>query len=105
MEMRRMNIHQAFGVRSEPATALSELNMPAHTSFLANPSRSIAVLGLAALLTACATPQESASRYDTSRENTQRDAQSHAMAGGPSAASQLQMGFGDTGPTPAQTAQ
>src|SRR5690606_34508920 len=46
-----------------------------------------------------------ASRYDTSRENTQRDAQSHAMAGGPSAASQVQLGFGDTGPAPVQAAQ
>ena len=77
--------------------------MPAHTDLLACRSfKPLAALGLAALLGACASPQESAIRYDTSRENTQRDAQSHAMAGGPSAASQVQLGFGDTGPAPVQ---
>lgn len=65
--------------------------------------RPLAVLGLLTLLAACAQPQESAIRYDTSRENTQRDAESSAMGTGPRAASQIQLGFGNTGapPTPA----
>lgn len=58
-------------------------------------------LGAVALilgLTACAQPQQSAALYDSSRENTLRDAESQAMANAPRAASQIQLGFGDTGP-------
>lgn len=63
-------------------------------------------LALLLVLAACAQPQQSSSNYDTSRENTQRDAQSHAMGGGPQAASQIQLGFGNAGPaTPAPAAQ
>ncbi|MFT0851728.1 hypothetical protein VRY85_13220 [Achromobacter sp. F4_2707] len=58
---------------------------------------------LAVLLTlaACATPDESAARYDTTRENTQLDAQNQGMGPGPRAASQIQLGFGGTGPVSA----
>lgn len=55
------------------------------------------ILGLAA----CAKPQQSAALYDTSRENTLRDAETQAMANAPRAASQIQLGFGDTGPADA----
>lgn len=56
------------------------------------------MLAVLAVLTACAQPQESSALYDTSRENTQRDAQNHAIGGGPRAPSQIHLGFGDTGP-------
>lgn len=59
-------------------------------------------IALLMVLGACAQPQQSAARYDVSRENTQRDAQTHAMGDGPRAASQINVGFGDTGaPQPA----
>lgn len=60
--------------------------------------KTVAGLALLLVLGACAQPQQSSAQYDTSRENTQRDAQSHAMGGGPQAASQIRLGFGDTGP-------
>lgn len=37
-------------------------------------------------------------RYDSSRENTRNDAQNHAVGEGPRATSQIQLGFGNTGP-------
>lgn len=65
-------------------------------------SASTIIKGLAALaplllLGACAQPQESAIRYDTSRENTQLDAESHAMGRSPRIASQINLGFGGAG--------
>lgn len=73
------------------------------TSALAS-GKKLSLLALLLGLAACAQPQQSAERYDTSRENTQRDAESHAMGAAPRASSQIQLGFGDTGPveSPAQ---
>ena len=62
------------------------------------PAKTLSVLALLLGLTACAQPQQSAERYDTSRENTLRDAESHAIGTAPRASSQIQLGFGDTGP-------
>lgn len=59
------------------------------------------MLAMLAVLAACAQPQESALRYDTTRENTQRDAQNQAIGDGPRAPSQIQLGFGDTSPVDA----
>lgn len=79
--------------------------MPAHTPFFAHRTvKPLIAVGVATLLAACSGPQESASRYDTSRENTRLDAESNASAGGPRAASQLKFGFGETEPTSGQAA-
>lgn len=76
--------------------------MPRHElSSAASSFRTLGALALVALLAACAQPQESAIRYDTTRENTQIDARDHAMGEGPRAASQIQLGFGSTGAPPA----
>lgn len=66
--------------------------------------RTLGALALLGLLAACATPEESALRYDTSRENTQTDARDHVMGDRPRAASQIQLGFGSTGPVPVERA-
>jgi hypothetical protein len=73
--------------------------MPAHRPISAR--RSFQTLGgLALLLTlaACGTPQQSAMLYDTTRESTRQDAESHAMGESSRAASQIQLGFGSTTP-------
>ncbi|HLT98951.1 MAG TPA: hypothetical protein VKZ70_04330 [Burkholderiaceae bacterium] len=74
---------------------------------LASPSslRTLGALALLGLLAACATPEESALRYDTTRENTQTDARDHVMGERPRAASQIQLGFGSTDTPPAERAQ
>lgn len=63
-------------------------------------TRSIKTLGMlaaVAIIAGCAKPQPSADFYDTSRENTQGDAQNQAMGTAPRAQSQIQLGFGRTG--------
>lgn len=73
--------------------------MPAHTPVhTASLLKTLGLLALSAVIVGCAQPQQSAALYDTTRENTQRDAESYAMGGGPRAASQIQLGFGSTGP-------
>jgi len=80
--------------------------MPPLSNFFAGaPRLTLAVLAMAGLLTACAQPQESAQRYDTSRENTQRDARNQVLGEGPRAASQIQLGFGETAAQNAQAAE
>jgi len=78
--------------------------MPAHPSFSASRSlKPLAAAATLAVLAACAQPQESAIRYDTSRENTHLDAETHALGDrNPRVASQIQLGFGDTGRPQAQ---
>lgn len=72
--------------------------MPSHPNTSAGLSLKLfAPLALVGLLAGCAQPQESAQRYDTSRENTQRDAQAHVLGEHPRAPSQIQLGFGETG--------
>lgn len=58
----------------------------------------LAALAVLALLAGCAQPQQSAVRYDSSRENTRLDAESYAMGTTPRNASQIQLGFGQTAP-------
>lgn len=65
--------------------------------------KTLGALALIMGLAACAQPQQSAERYDSSRENTRRDAESHAMGASPRAASQIQLGFGTTGAADAAT--
>ncbi len=60
----------------------------------------LALAGLAG----CAQPEQSAVRYDTSRENTRLDAESYAMGSAPRGASQIQLGFGSAGPAEARAA-
>lgn len=67
--------------------------------------KTLGTLALVLALAACAQPQKSSDLYDSSRENTQRDAESHVMGANPRAASQIQLGFGDTGPAQAATRQ
>lgn len=77
--------------------------MPAH--FLASARRhgtTLGALALAVIVAGCAQPQQSSALYDSSRENTRRDAESQAMGGGPRAPSQIQLGFGNTGPAQGQ---
>ncbi|NLC35784.1 MAG: hypothetical protein GX772_04970 [Alcaligenaceae bacterium] len=74
---------------------------PAHSVIAA--CKTLGSLAVLLTVAACAQPDESAARYDTTRENTQRDAQNHGMGPGPRAASQLQFGFGGTGPVSAAT--
>lgn len=72
--------------------------MPSHPNTPAISSWNLlASLALAGLLAGCAQPRESAVRYDTSRENTQRDAQTHVLGESPRATSQIKLGFGETG--------
>src|SRR5690606_8374303 len=78
---------------------------PLSNIFAGAPRSTLAVLAMAGVLTACAQPQESAQRYDTSRENTQRDARNKVLGEGPRAASQIQLGFGETAPRNAQAAE
>ena len=70
-------------------------------SRFSKPLASVAVL---ILLAACAQPQESALRYDTARENTRLEAESHALGRSPRIEPQLQLGFGDTGEAEQQAA-
>ncbi len=70
-----------------------------------NNARHLKILGalvLLAVAAGCAQPQQSSVNYDTSRENTRRDAESHALGSGPRAPSQIQLGFGTTGPADTQ---
>lgn len=72
--------------------------MPTHSPSSTNSAiKAAAALALLAIIGGCAQPQESAALYDTSRENTQRDAEGYAMGTGPRAPSQIQLGFGETG--------
>lgn len=71
---------------------------PLRPSATLTSGRTFGILAVLVLLAACAQPQESAVLYDTSRENTRRDAQDYVMGEGPRATSQIQLGFGSTGP-------
>lgn len=79
------------------------MSLPSHIGQI----RSAGIACLIALVTlaGCAQPQESAVRYDSSRENTRLDAESHAMGATPRGASQIQLGFGDTGPADPRAAK
>ncbi len=73
--------------------------MPSHPNTSAGSAwKLLAPVALLGLLAGCAQPQESAARYDNSRENTQRDAQAHVLGEIPRAPSQVQLGFGNDGP-------
>lgn len=75
---------------------------PLHRLSVAMPWKTLVSLVFVGLVAGCAQPQESAVRYDTTRENTQRDARDHVLGESPRAASQIQLGFGDSSPgTPA----
>ncbi|MFA7668111.1 MAG: hypothetical protein WCX93_02070 [Burkholderiaceae bacterium] len=77
--------------------------MPAYSPLAGlAPFRTPAILLALAVLAGCAQPQQSSALYDTSRENTKIDAESHAMGGTPRAASQIQLGFGGEGPAQVQ---
>jgi len=77
--------------------------MPAHSPLARlAPARTPAILLALAIVAGCAQPQQSSALYDTTRENTQIDAESHAMGRSPRAASQIQLGFGNAGPAEAQ---
>lgn len=72
------------------------MSLPSHIGRIR--SAGLACMFVAAALAGCAQPQESAVRYDSSRENTRLDAESHAMGTTPRGASQIQLGFGEAGP-------
>lgn len=79
--------------------------MPAHIPAPLRSGKLLSALAVTALVVGCASPQESALQYDSSRENTHLDAQHQAMGRGAQASPQIQLGFGSTGQTEAEVAR
>ena len=79
--------------------------MPAHIPTPLRSGSLVAALALVALAAGCASPQESALNYDSSRENSHLDAQHQALGRGSQASPQIRLGFGSTGSAEAQATQ
>ena len=80
--------------------------MSAHSPISdSRPYKILGMLALLALVAGCAQPQQSSVHYDSSRENTHLDAETHALGRSPRVESQLQLGFGNTGSEQARAAQ